>query len=208
MFLTNIFKLLKPKTTEQKVKESIIFLKSIPIKQTGVFKIAENKELTDILPFMDLLNLFILFPIEEQSQLNQNLNDTIISFRPTIFETCSLLGSIKHCLNSYNENTVSLIRRLPKSNQNSYLFFSVKTNSDIQPFDQKALDQLICWMKDILLYYDTNKTLLLDNEESLSSAIYSKLDVFYDFFYCLLCHLANIKCDHLKQVAVFVQEDY
>lgn len=203
---------LNAKQKERSELNKIFYLFQLPNKEESVLRLV-NKELTDPQPFFDLLDNFKHFPIKGH-YLQQNINEEIISFAPNIYEVCNVLSKIKFCTQQPNQDTINMIRRLPKHKYGSYLFFAESLNQSVEKFDQKALDQIVDWMKDILNYYEEHKTLqgrVIELEymaENLCSALFSVLDVLYDFFYNLLCHVANIKCDQYRRIAVFVSDEF
>ena len=206
-----LFDKLKAKKEEKNEVNRISFLMDLPNKEEDVLRLL-NKELTDLQPFFDLLDNFKYFPIKGY-YLQQNINEEIISFAPNIYDVCNILSKVKFCTQHPNQETINMIRRLPKHKYGSYLFFAEGTHQTMGNFDQKALDQIVDWMKDILDYYEKHKLIqgisnLSGFIEILCSALFSVLDVFYDFFYNLLCHVANIKCDQYKRIAMFVSDDF
>ncbi len=213
-FMTlSIFQRFKRKTPEQELEKVREHLRKIPGNNSLTLRIS-NKELTGTENFRYLLSLFKHAPLTGDHTLQQNLNQTIISFSDSITGTSVLLGKLVACTKNFNAETIHALNRLPRLQENSYLFFSA-FGEDSKTFDQKSLDQMLGWMENILSYYDANKVFVFedkigqtDEHGPMTQAIFTKLDLFYDFFYCLLCHICSIKSDNLQRIAVFVEEDF
>ena len=173
----------------------------------NVLVVAQNKELTETKAFSDLLSYFQHFPFQEVIVL-QNINQFLYSPKKSIYEVSSLMSSIVRSLQQDNTQIVNFIRRLGLDQRNSYLFFIEKPSEDFGTIDQQFVNQLVGWMKFIVDYYEKNKTSMIESQEQICEAIHSKLNVFYDFFYYLLCHLANVRCDNLESVATQVAVEF
>ena len=94
--------------------------------------------------------------------------------------------------------------RLPKVTVNGYLFFNDKENIEQNLiFNTKALKQLVVWMQDIIDYFEENKLSQDPEVESFCYALYTKLDVLYEFFFHLLCYIKNIQSENIHQVVSF-----
>ena len=174
------------------------------------FAMAQNKELTDTAAFSELLSYFQHFPFKEEI-VYQNNNQFIYSPKKNIYEVSSLMASIVRSVENGNEQIINFIRRLGLDQRNSYLFFIEKPSEDFGIVDQKFIDQMVDWMKRILVFFEEYKIDKTDVDTAyaeIAEAIYSKLSVFYDFFYYLLCHLANVRCDNLDSVATQVAIEF
>jgi hypothetical protein len=199
----NILSLFRRKKTQPFIPTQQ-FLIDLP-QSDHVLAVAQNKELTETKAFSDLLSYFQHFPFKEELVL-QNINQFIYAPKKSIYEVSSLIAPIVRSLQTDNTQIVNFIRRLGLDQRNSYLFFIDKPSDDYSTIDQKSIDQLVGWMKYIVDYYEQNKTSMDENHEQICEALFSKLGMLYDFFYFLLCHLANVRCDNLetvtKQVAI------
>lgn len=182
------------------------FLIGLP-KSEQVLAVAQNKELTETKAFSELLTYFQHFPFKEEIAL-QNINQHLYAPKKSIYEVSSLLASIVRSLQQDNTQIVNFIRRMGLDQRNSYLFFIEKPSDDFGTMDQEFVNQLVGWMKFIVDYYEQHKTSMDEKHEQLCEAIYSRLNVFYDFFYYLLCHLANVRCDNLESVATQVAIEF
>jgi hypothetical protein len=204
--LFNFSKIFKKNARERKLTKLLRNLENTPNNANLTLCIAHNKELCEIEPFIKLLNTFQYFPIEGY-QLQQNINSNIISFRETIYDTCLTVSKIYKNLLEKNIYQVSFVARIARMINPSYKFFNEKPDQFDTTFDQQSLDQLVGWMREIIVYFDNHKTSQDNFEEAFCSVTYQNMDVLYDFFYCLLCHIVNIRCDHQKRICVFLEED-
>jgi len=209
-----MFETLMNKLKAKKVDKSLTLIKDLPNNKNKAFHITQTKELTEVENFLWMLKLFEDHKLQ-RFYIQQNINDTIISFRPTVFDTCDLLHAIVVCLKKPNLETINSIRRLARISSNSYLFFHDRDETKYALFTQETIDLMVQWMKEILLFYEEHKLGIndlgvqdTDDNNDICLALSFKLDIFYDFFYCLLCHIVNIKCDHLSSIATIVQIEF
>lgn len=182
------------------------FLREIPTNGKAL-EIAQNKELTETQAFSELLTYFNHYRLKEENIL-QNKNTHIYSFKKNIYETSLFMSTVVRSLEKENPQVVNFIRRLGLDQRNSYLFFVEKPSEDYDTMNQKFIDQLVGWMEYVLNYYEANKISQDENHEAICLAIHSKLNVFYDFFYYFLCHMADVRCDNLNSVAREVTIDF
>lgn len=191
---------------ERLLAKHLHILENIPGNPKYTLCIAHNKELCEVTPFLDLLDLFQYFPIEGY-HLQQNINTNIISFKETIYDTCVTVSKIYKNLLDRDLSQVGLVARMARTNASSYQFFNDKPDQNLTTFDQKSLDQLIDWLRKIVISFDSNKTSQDVFDEAFCSVTYQNLDVLYDFTFCLLCHIVNIRCNQDKRICVFLEED-
>lgn len=182
-------------------------IRRIASDKKNTLLIATNKELCEVTPFIDLLDLFEYYPLKGH-YLQQNVNSNLLGLKKNIYETCLYFEKLVKNLKSKNLSTVSSLPRISRLTTESYLFFSEKNDVSYNTFDQRSLDQLVEWMRDITLYFDAYKSSMNEFDEAYCLVIYGNLDVYFDFFYSLLCHVGNIKCDHYLKISVFVNEDF
>lgn len=200
--LTKITSLLK----QRKEKKRLTKILTIPKNEKTNFIIAHNKELCDVTAFRELLKNFNHYKIEGH-YLQQNINTEIICFKLNIYETYTCLGDIYSIIVQKKQNLIGTNFRSTRSRQSSYIFFNEKNDEKILTFNQEALDQMVQWMDNILVWFDLNKTSQEEFEERFCSKLYQNIDIFYDFYYCLLCHILNIECDKYKSISIFKHED-
>jgi len=204
--LSKLRDIFKKSSREREIARHFYVLENIPNNPKYTLCIAHNKELCEVEPFIKLLDTFQHFPIEGH-YLQQNINTTITSFRETIYDTCVALSLIYKNLLERNILQVSFVARISRTINQSYQFFNEKTDINFNTFDQSSLDQLVGWMREIIVYFDSHKTNQDEFDEAFCSVTYQNMDVLYDFFYCLLCHIVNIRCDHQKRICVYLEED-
>ncbi len=204
--LSNFSIIFKKYQKERLLAKRLRILENIPGNPKYTLCIAHNKELCEVERFIELLDLFQYFPIEGY-HLQQNINTNIISFKETIYDTCVAVSKIYRNLLDRDLNQVSLVARIARMNSSSYQFFNDKPDQSFTTFDQVSLDQLIGWIRKIVIHFDSNKTSQDEFDEAFCVVTYQYLDVLYDFTFCLLCHIVNIRCDSHKRICVFLEED-
>jgi hypothetical protein len=182
------------------------FIREIPTNGKAL-EIAQNKELTDTQSFSDLLSYFNHFPYREDLLL-QSTNEYILAPKKSIYELSSLMGSIVRSLNDGNTQIIGFIQRMGLDRHKSYLFFTDKPSQEFNTMDDKTITQLVKWMQAILDYFEANKVSIDETHDKMCTVIHSKLAVFYDFFYYLLCLKANVLCDNLDSIAVQVTIEF
>lgn len=184
-------------------KKEIVFNPQQLVKSKEAFVVKHNKELTEIENFTYLLHQFKDVELD-YLYLNQNVNQTITGFSNTIYDSIKNLQIIKASLTSDKTKAKRLLFRLPKVTVNGYLFFNDKENIEQNLiFNTKALKQLVVWMQDIIDYFEENKLSQDPEVESFCHALYTKLDVLYEFFFHLLCYIKNIQSENIHQVVSF-----
>lgn len=184
-------------------KKEIVFNPQQLVKSKEAFVVKHNKELTEIENFTYLLHQFKDVELD-YLYLNQNVNQTITGFSNTIYDSIKNLQIIKASLTSDKTKAKRLLFRLPKVTVNGYLFFNDKENIEQNLiFNTKALKQLVVWMQDIIDYFEENKLSQDPEVESFCYALYTKLDVLYEFFFHLLCYIKNIQSENIHQVVSF-----
>lgn len=184
-------------------KKEIVFNPQQLVKSKEAFVVKHNKELTEIENFTYLLQQFKDVELD-YLYLNQNVNQTITGFSNTIYDSIKNLQIIKASLTSDKTKAKRLLFRLPKVTVNGYLFFNDKENIEQNLiFNTKALKQLVVWMQDIIDYFEENKLSQDPEVESFCYALYTKLDVLYEFFFHLLCYIKNIQSENIHQVVSF-----
>ena len=184
-------------------KKEIVFNPQQLVKSKEAFVVKHNKELTEIENFTYLLHQFKDVELD-YLYLNQNVNQTITGFSNTIYDSIKNLQIIKASLTSDKTKAKRLLFRLPKVTVNGYLFFNDKENIEQNLiFNTKALKQLVVWMQDIIDYFEENKLSQEPEVESFCYALYTKLDVLYEFFFHLLCYIKNIQSENIHQVVSF-----
>lgn len=184
-------------------KKEIVFNPQQLVKSKEAFVVKHNKELTEIENFTYLLQQFKDVELN-YLYLNQNVNQTITGFSNTIYDSIRNLQIIKTSLTSDKTQAKRLLFRLPKVTVNGYLFFNDKENIEQNLiFNTKALKQIVDWMQDIVDYFEENKLSQEPEVESFCYALYTKLDVLYEFFFHLLCYIKNIQSENIHQVVSF-----
>lgn len=184
-------------------KKEIVFNPQQLVKSKEAFVVKHNKELTEIENFTYLLHQFKDVELD-YLYLNQNVNQTITGFSNTIYDSIKNLQIIKASLTSDKTKAKRLLFRLPKVTVNGYLFFNDKENIEQNLiFNTKALKQIVVWMQDIIDYFEENKLSQDPEVESFCYALYTKLDVLYEFFFHLLCYIKNIQSENIHQVVSF-----
>ena len=184
-------------------KKEIVFNPQQLVKSKEAFVVKHNKELTEIESFTYLLHQFKDVELD-YLYLNQNVNQTITGFSNTIYDSIKNLQIIKASLTSDKTKAKRILFRLPKVTVNGYLFFNDKENIEQNLiFNTKALKQLVVWMQDIIDYFEENKLSQDPEVESFCHALYTKLDVLYEFFFHLLCYIKNIQSENIHQVVSF-----
>ena len=163
--------------------------------------ISEQKEVTEVENFKYLLGFYNDVTIN-YSILNQNINTSVFCFSKNIWTTLDTLKSITEALSDPTEQATKRIYSLAKSFNLSFLFFCEKGD---EVFEEKHLKDLVHYMTVILDYFEQNKTSEDLKVSKFCSAIFWQLEVFYCFYFYLLCYLKNIDTSELGSV-VFYKE--